>query len=1156
MRPSIVKSILLFPVLLSAQYSLHVDSFPIPHDTTIFSVELSKNFINTTSLLIFADSTRIYDFQYDGTNKILTVTLRVADQQHTHLYVHYSYIPLLLKKSYSQRSIFFKPDTGSKTSTVSVIQQEAAFTDIFGPELSKSGSISRGFTVGSNRDFTLSSGFRLQMAGKLSSDIEILAALTDENTPIQPQGNTQTLQEIDNVFVEIKSPTYVATLGDFQFGSTGSEFASVNRKLQGARLSANYKNIMPLSEAFLVGATSRGKFHSIQFQGIEGVQGPYRLSGKQNERNIIIIAGSERIFVDGIEMIRGDNNDYSIDYGSAEITFSARRLITGMSRIVVDFEYSDRQFTRNFVGAGSSAKLNDLLSVRVQYYREGDDPDSPIDISLSESDKTILQQSGNTTATKSGVLLVGRDSLGMGKGNYIAVDTMINAQQVRFYRFLQNDSNSIYNVAYSSVGNGNGDYVREGIGRYRFAGKRQGGYLPIIILPSAQLHQLYAVQTTISPLQDLTLNAEFAASSFDQNRFSSIDDNTNNGKGVKIYAHYSPRNVILGGVDIGSFDISLYDRYRENSFVSLDRINEVEFGRKWSTDSLLVAGPATEEIREGKLLYLPVENISIFSSIGSLERKRQFSSFRYDAGIDLKPDNSPFIQYYIESISGKERTNFISNTWFRQKGHLEYTLFSVTPAIRFEEENREVIYDLSDSLASSSYSFSLVSPKISGTDIYGFDGSAEYEWRRDNAFDSGAVIPQSASLTQSYILSLREIQNFTGSATVTLRMKKYEREFQQSNANQQTTLIKIQSRYRPFSHGLDIDLFYDAATQRTAKLERIFYKVRKGEGQYIWSDLDNDGIVDVNDEREFRLDRYDGEYNAIVVNSDNLVPIINVKVSSKVRIVPSRFLNQKNSFFGKVASALSTETYVRLEERSTETDIQQIYLLNLNRFLRPATTQYGFQFLQQDLHIYENRPEYSFRFRFNQRKGLSQYSSGTEKNYARERSLRSRFQISNEVTNQTDVIFKNDNALSTSLINQQRQISSAGLATDFSYRPEQNLEIGCKIETNQSEDKLGVRSVQAGYNGQTVRTVLSFQGKGQIRIEFAREEVVVANAPVQYTLPFELSSGRDLGKQYLWTATSDYKVGSNVQFSLQYSGRTSARTNVIHTGRMEVRAFF
>ena len=49
----------------------------------------------------------------------------------------------------------------------------------------------------------------MQLAGDLTNDVNVTAALTDESSPIQPEGNTKTLQEFDKVFMTIKSPHIV-----------------------------------------------------------------------------------------------------------------------------------------------------------------------------------------------------------------------------------------------------------------------------------------------------------------------------------------------------------------------------------------------------------------------------------------------------------------------------------------------------------------------------------------------------------------------------------------------------------------------------------------------------------------------------------------------------------------------------------------------------------------------------------------------------------------------------------------------------------------------------------------------------------------------------------------------------------------------------------
>ncbi|HEX7358082.1 MAG TPA: hypothetical protein VF270_10265, partial [Ignavibacteriaceae bacterium] len=342
------------------------------------------------------------------------------------LIVTYKSFKLSLKKEYKRRSLVVKFDEKSGD-TVSVLTTSGGFTPeaIFGSDMQKSGTIVRGFTVGTTKDFSLNSGLRLQLSGRISDDIEIVAALTDENTPIQPEGNTERLEELDKVFIQVKHPNVVGTFGDYQVKQRFGEFGVIDRKLQGLMGEFSFSDV----NGYISIANSRGKFNSNNFNGSDGVQGPYRLSGLNNERDIIIIAGTEKVFLDGVELKRGENNDYTIEYSNATVTFTPNRLITSASRISIDFEYTDRQFARSFFGAGTSTKLfNDKLSIKAQYMREGDDQDSPIDISLSDEDKNTLALAGDdrNKAIKSGVKLAEPDSLGFIKGIYTKIDTVFN----------------------------------------------------------------------------------------------------------------------------------------------------------------------------------------------------------------------------------------------------------------------------------------------------------------------------------------------------------------------------------------------------------------------------------------------------------------------------------------------------------------------------------------------------------------------------------------------------------------------------------------------------------------------------------------------------------------------------------------------------------
>lgn len=212
--------------------------------------------------------------------------------------------------------------------------------------LQRSGTISRGITFGNNQDVFVNSSLNLQLGGKLNDNVEIVAAITDENIPIQPEGNTQQLQEFDRVFIQLNDERNRLIAGDFELRRPDSYFLNFFKRSQGGYFTTNQPvgkgtdgkpNIL---RAGLSAAVAKGRFARNTFTAQEGNQGPYRLVGNNGETFIIILAGTEKVYIDGALMQRGAQNDYVIDYNTAELAFTPRRLITNQSRIVIEFEYS------------------------------------------------------------------------------------------------------------------------------------------------------------------------------------------------------------------------------------------------------------------------------------------------------------------------------------------------------------------------------------------------------------------------------------------------------------------------------------------------------------------------------------------------------------------------------------------------------------------------------------------------------------------------------------------------------------------------------------------------------------------------------------------------------------------------------------------------
>jgi len=1063
------------------------------------------------------------------------------------VYISYQTFRLSLRKEFKRRSLIVQYDNLLSDSIRVAKIESSGFTSdaIFGQNIRKSGSIVRGFTVGTNKDFTLESGLRLQLSGQLSDEIEVVAALTDQNTPIQPEGNTETLDELDKVFIEVRHPNAIGTFGDYDYNENVGEFGKVSRKLQGLKGELIFDNINVVGAV----AGSRGKFTTNQFNGQDGVQGPYRLLGENNENNIVVIAGSEKVYIDGVEMKRGENNDYTIEYANAEITFTPSRLITSASRITVDFEYIDRQYQRNFfAGNVKTEHFNNRLKLSVGFFQESDDKNNPVDISISDNERKILEAAGDSRdkAIINGAKLATADSTGEINGIYQKVDTTINGNAYSYYIYNPGNDNSLYNVSFTYVGTGNGDYIKRGLGNYEFVGVGQGSYLPIIYLPLPTTKQLATIVVEGKPFDNLNIKLELAGSNWDQNTFSNLDDANNFGYARNIQVTLNPSSVSISNMDLGKIGLHYKDRYTQNRFTSMDRVDEVEFNRDYNiTDTKRT----DEELREVGLTLIPVENLNIYSQYGMVNRGENFSSDRFLSKVNLANEESINLQYDFDYVSSSNKS--LSTNWTRQNGNAFYKYGVIKPGFKFLHENKED-YDVTDSLLTSSLRYLEYTPYFELLNWEGINLTTEYSIREEYSPLNNKLTKESDAVTKNIKISYSGIREFNTSVNFTLRNKNYTDEFKQRGyLNSETILIRSQSRANLFDRFLDGSLYYEVSTQRSARQEKVFVKVERGTGNYIYlGDLNNNGIKD---ENEFEPATYDGEYILVTIPTDELFPVIDLKTSTRWKADFDRVFNN-NSFISTIMKPISMETYWRVEENSKEADTKKIYLLNFSHFLNDSTTISGSNLFQQDLYLFKNQNDLSFRFRFIQRRNLNQYAGGTERGYYKERGLRIRFQMVEEISNQTEYknIIDNNDAPGTS--NRARKVTTNALTSDFSYRLGRDLEFGFVLSVSQSRDDFPDEPTVVDENSQKLRMNMNFSGKGRLRVEVERNELI-ANSTTN-SIPFEITQGSVIGKNYFWRVNFDYRIASNLQTTLSYDGRLQGGGKIVHTMRAEARAYF
>ena len=726
------------------------------------------------------------------------------------------------------------------------------------------------------------------------------------------------------------------------------------------------------------------------------------------------------------------------------------------------------------------------------------------------------------------------------------VDTLVENSRYSYYVFAPSNSNSIYNVSFTFVGEGLGDYVKESLGVYKFVGIKKGNYLPVIFLPMPQLKQIASLSVRTEISENIRLSLDLSGSSFDENTISNLDDNDNYGYARLFMIDLLPQDINLFGNNLGRISAQVRDRFVEHSYASLDRVDDVEFNRNYNLE-LVNAG--NQVLREISFNYKPMHNFDINSKYGYVKQGEQFSADRYSTKINFIKEKIYGFNYDIDYVSSVATTN--SSKWNKQSGSFYYSLWHLKPGVEFLYDHKNDT-NAEGKTAFTSFRYSEIKPFVEIVSLKGVELRTTFSLRDEWFPLNNDLQKQSEAFLWGIQGQFRLINEISNSISITYRKKDFTQPFiEQGYRDNETILLQTQNRLTLFNNFITGDIFYQASSEQTARLEKIFVRVPKGSGNYIYlGDMNNNGIPE---ENEFQLTIYEGDYTLVTIPSDQLYPVMDLKGNTRWKLDFSRLINH-GSFWGTILNPISSETSWRIEENSKDPVTSNIYLLKLSKFLNDSTTIRGSQFFQQDLNLFQTNNEFSIRMRYQQRKTINQYSGGNEKGFFKEQSLRVRFRLIEEFNTQTDLISTTDNLSAPLSSGRARLINKNELVADFSYRPAKEYEVGFKLNVGEIKDYFPVTASMVSQNSQTLRFNLSLESIGRLRFELERNELN-SNNKIEF-LPFEITKGNVVGKNYFWRAFFDYRISEIIQTSVNYDGRLQGKGRVINTFRAEARAFF
>jgi hypothetical protein len=1041
-----------------------------------------------------------------------------------------------------------------------VSQAEGFFN--FG-NINYNGSFGRAISFGNSQDAVVTSNLNLQLNGYLADSIEIVAAITDNNIPIQPDGTTQELNEFDRIFLQFRKKNWALSLGDIDIRQQQSYFLNFYKRLQGISFETNTAITPSISNNLLVsGSIAKGKFTRNVFNGQEGNQGPYRLQGANNEFFFVVLANTERVYIDGELLQRGEDQDYVINYNTAEIAFTPKRMITKDRRIQVEFEYADRNYLNSNIYLADEVKMGEKLKLRIGLFNNADAKSSPINQSLDPQQKLFLNTIGDSIS-RAFYPTATLDTFAAGKILYKKIDTTWNGAPARdsIYVYTTNPDSARYSLSFIDVGVGNGDYLPDLNGAngkvYRWiepvGDKKQGQYEPAVLLVTPKKQQLVSVGIDYNITKNTLLNTEVAMSTYDVNTFSSRDKGNDKGYAGKVQLKNTmPFKASKAGLQLiteGGFE------YVEAKFKPLERLRNVEFTRDWGMP--LQVTSENEAIATGAAQLADAKGNSLKYQFTRYNRGSTFTGIRntishYHTIMGWKLNNV-FMYSDVNSTTDKgyflRPTIDVSRTFPSLKN---YTL-----GLNYSIEHNEIHNKLSDSVQAQSFSFENFQASIR-SDVAKPNRWGVIYFTRTNAYPLGkelATSDRSHNVNVSAELLKNERHQFRFNGTYRTLTILNDKVTTQKADN--SLLGRAEYLVNEWGGLVTGNVLYEVGAGQEQKRDYAYLEVPAGQGEYTWIDYNNDGIQQLN-EFEVALFQDQAKYIRIFTPTNDFVKANYNTFNYTVGLNPRSIIKLAEAKpFMKLLANVNLQSSLQLNKKEIARGIVQF-----NPFKAPLSDTSLITLNSIFINTFSyNRfsPKWGFDVNNSRNSSKSLLTYGYESRKLDEWNLRARWNITRmfmlDVSGKTGI-----NELVSSNVkfsNRNFKIDQYAVEPRFTFTKGASLRamVGYKFTDKKNQTGSQEKSVSNAVSSEIKYNILqstSIQARFTYNnITFSSLDITPnTNSPSAYII----LDGLLPGKNFLWNLDLTKRLSNSLEINIQYEGRKPGTSRIVHIGRAAIRA--
>ncbi|MFN4255122.1 MAG: hypothetical protein ACK4Q5_08975 [Saprospiraceae bacterium] len=1097
--------------------------------------------------------------------------------------------------------------------------------------LNTSGAYVRGLSFGNAQNLVFNSNLNLQLDGKLGPDIGIRAAISDNSVPLQPDGTTRQLKEFDRIFIELRRKDATLAAGDIDLANPldAGYFLRYFKRVQGVSVSHFVSRVSTKTlpetrnsklETRATAAISRGKFARQIIAGQEGNQGPYRLQGTEGEQFIIVLAGTEKVYLDGQLLRRGLTDDYVMDYNLGELTFTPRRLITKDSRLIVEFEYAVQAYLRSSLAADVAWQLR-RARVHLSMYSEQDGRTSGAAQDLSPAERQALALAGDDlqNARASGV-----DTLAAADPNrvlYQYVDTLFCGQPVRVLAYSTDAENARYAARFSQVPQGTGNYVQVATaanGRvFRWVApdpttcQPQGNFEPIVRLVAPELKQMTTLGADFQAFKNGNITAEAALSQRDLNRFSPIGNADNAGAA----AFVGLRQQVLSPEKTRGWLGQLTANYEfaGRNFQPLNPYRPAEFVRDWNTDPAAEAA-AQHLAKGGFLLQRQTADGGRETVDGSAARR---ASLRYEFGTFVRDGFYDGRRHFAQAEFARDGWAFFSETnllqadgttersrFSRPKIDLTKTVYGglappsppkggaaltdslpqlplqgaggakpkiLTLGFHFEREKNERFAAGADTLNRAAFWYDLGKLFFQTPENQGRWQWGGYVSRRKDFFPTGQFFTQNTTADEANLngawkpyARINKSTNQQITWNLTTRNLKILADELTDLAPQRTYLGRVDYSFSGWKNAVALTTGYEIGSGQNPKTEFTYVLVNPGEGQYAWVDRNRDSVLQV-DEMEVAVFQDQANYIRVAVTTPDFVRTNNVGLNQSLRLEP-RLAWHGRKGWRSWAGRFSAQSNVQISRRTLAGAGGASAWNPFDLAVADSALVTVSSGVRNALIFNRANPKWDVSLTQTDNRNRLALTTGFESRRVADWTAHGRVNLARKFSAEADATAGQKTSAHDVFQTRNYEIGYWKLMPTLTWLPGRQFRLALKMRGQRSENSPELGGETARQTDFSAETTWNPPGKTNATTGFRAATSLRAKATfadvkfdgqANSVVGYAMLEGLQNGQNFLWSLSLDRQLTKDIQLNISYEGRkTGAALRPIHVGRAQVRAVF